>query len=129
MKMHWAAVTGTALVAGAIHGAAWAQANKALAPTGIAEQQEADYRVIAARCGSPAFEHAFDRQSRRMVAAGLIAAGRSPKDVEASITSLRRNSFVLVAASADCPAQLAQLADLQRHRSAMDGMRGKAGAR
>ena len=82
-----------------------------------AEQQEADYRVIAARCGTPAFERAFYNQSRAAVAAGLVNKNRPPADVEKIVTALRRSPFVLVAANADCPAQLEQVADLQKSRS------------
>lgn len=81
-----------------------------------AEQQEADYRVIAARCGTPAFERAFYNQSRAAVAAGLVNKNRPPADVEKIVTALRRSPFVLVAANADCPAQLEQVADLQKSR-------------
>jgi hypothetical protein len=82
-----------------------------------AEQQEADLRVIAARCGTPAFEKSFVRQSREAVKAGLIVKNREPAEVEKNITSLRRNPLVLVAGTSDCPAQLAQLAQLQKERS------------
>lgn len=82
-----------------------------------AEQQEADYRVIAARCGTPAFEKAFYYQSRAAVAAGLVNKNRPPADVEKTVTALRRSPFVLIAANADCPVQLKQLANLQKSRS------------
>lgn len=83
------------------------------------EQQEADLRVIAARCGTPAFERSFHRQSTVIVSAGIIAGSRRPADVEKTITALRRSPIVLVAASSDCPAMLAQLALLQRSRAAL----------
>lgn len=83
------------------------------------EQQEADYRVIAARCGSPAYEKAFFNQSKAAVAAGLVSKNRPPAEVEKTITALRRSPFVLVAASADCPEQLKQLAELKNSRSAL----------
>ena len=82
-----------------------------------AEQQEADYRVIAARCGTPAFEKAFYKQSRAMVAAGLVTKNRDPVQVEKAVTALRRSPFVLVTGPADCPAELKQLAELQKNRS------------
>ena len=82
------------------------------------EQREADLRVIAARCGTPAFESAFFKQSTAAVKAGLISKDRTPVDTEKKITALRRSAFVLVASTSDCPAQLAQLAALQRTRSA-----------
>jgi hypothetical protein len=81
-----------------------------------AEQQEADYRVIAARCGTPAFEKGFFKDSRAAVAAGLVNKNRMPADVEKSVEALRRSPFVLVASNADCPSQLVQLKDLQKAR-------------
>ncbi|MEJ8846570.1 hypothetical protein [Variovorax rhizosphaerae] len=83
------------------------------------EQQEADYRVIAARCGTPAFERRFYHQSRAAVSAGLVSTNRDTVAVEKTITSLRRSPFVLVAASSDCKAQLAQLDALQKQRSSL----------
>ncbi len=80
------------------------------------EQQEADYRVIAARCGSPAFEKAFFKQSRAFVATGIVSKSRHPVDVEKSVSTLRRSPFVLVAAPSDCPAQMAMLKELQKSR-------------
>ncbi|VTU27696.1 hypothetical protein H4CHR_02051 [Variovorax sp. PBS-H4] len=81
-----------------------------------AEQQEADYRVIAARCGTPAFEKGFFKDSRAAVAAGLVNKNRMPADVEKTVEALRRSPFVLVASNADCPSQLAQLKELQKAR-------------
>ncbi|MEJ8854417.1 hypothetical protein WKW79_07550 [Variovorax robiniae] len=83
------------------------------------EQQEADYRVIAARCGTPGFERRFFHQSKAAVAAGLVSTNRDTAAVEKTITSLRRSPFVLVAASADCKAQMAQLEALQKQRSSL----------
>ena len=83
------------------------------------EQQEADLRVIAARCGTPAYEKAFFNQSKAAVAAGLVSKNRPPAEVEKTITALRRSPFVLVAAPADCPAQIKQLDELRRSRSAL----------
>jgi len=91
----------------------------ALASASPEVQQEADYRVIAARCGTPAFEKAFTRQSRAAVAAGLVSPTRDSAAVETTITAHRRNSLVLVAASTACPAHLAQLEAIQRQRSAL----------
>jgi len=88
-----------------------------LASASSAEQQEADYRVVAARCGTPAFEKAFHKQSMAAVAAGLVTKNRPAAEVEKTITALRRSPLVLVAASADCPAQLAQLKALHSSRS------------
>ena len=81
------------------------------------EQQEADYRVIAARCGTPAYEKAFYNQSKAAVAAGLVSKARPPSEVEKTITALRRSPFVLVAATTDCPAQIKQLDALRAARS------------
>ncbi|WP_213953107.1 MULTISPECIES: hypothetical protein [unclassified Variovorax] len=88
-------------------------------PAVSGEQQEADYRVIAARCGTPAFERRFYHQSRAAVAAGLVSTNRDTAAVEKTITSLRRSPFVLVAASSDCKAQMAQLEALQKQRSSL----------
>lgn len=81
------------------------------------DQQEADNRVIAARCGTPAFEKAFYKQSRAAVAAGLVVPHRDPALVEKSITALRRNPVVLVGAQSDCPEQLARLRSIQKERA------------
>lgn len=89
------------------------------------EQQEADYRVIAARCGTPAFEKAFYKQSRAAVAAGLVVKNRDPVQVEKTITSLRRSPVVLVATQADCAAELKRLAEVQKHRG--ETLRSAAG--
>ena len=80
------------------------------------EQQEADFRVIAARCGTPAFEKAFYKQSRAAVAAGLVVKNRDPVQVEKTVTSLRRSPVVLVATQADCVAELKRLAEVQKRR-------------
>ena len=83
----------------------------------VSEQEEADNRVIAARCGTPKFEKAFMRQSTALVAAGRLSAKRTPADVEKTITAMRRNPVTLISASADCPAQLERLVRLQESRS------------
>ncbi|WP_431275308.1 hypothetical protein ACQ858_02710 [Variovorax ureilyticus] len=92
-----------------------------------AEQQEADYRVVAARCGTPAYEKAFFSQSKAAVAAGLVAKNRPPAEVEKTITALRRSPFVLVAAQSDCAAQLKQLDELRSSRGAL--LKSSRGAR
>ncbi len=92
-----------------------------VAPPGAEEQWEADYRVIAARCGSPAFEKSFSAQSRNAVAAGLVSTRTDTAAVEKSIANLRRSSLTLVATSSDCPARLAQLKALQQSRQAALG--------
>ncbi|MGJ7510748.1 hypothetical protein [Variovorax sp. GT1P44] len=93
------------------------------------EQQEADYRVIAARCGTPGYEKAFFRQSKAAVAAGLVSKHRDPVEVEKTITALRRSPFVLVAAPADCAEQLKMLAEVQKSRSSLIKTRRGAQAR
>jgi hypothetical protein len=93
-----------------------AQTTRHSAVPNAAEQQEADYRVIAARCGTPAFEKGFFKESRAAVAAGLVNKNRMPADVEKSVEALRRSPFVLVASNADCPSQLTQLKELQKAR-------------
>lgn len=117
-----------ALIAAAIVGAclsASAQPRPELGSPVASEQLEADYRVIAARCGSPAFEKAFFNDSKAAVVAGLVSKGRNPVDAEKAIAALRRSPFVLVAAPADCPAQLVQLKALQKSRNAtLRAMRG-----
>ncbi|MEJ8820664.1 hypothetical protein WKW80_01275 [Variovorax humicola] len=103
-------------------GMAWPSVSRAAgaaAPSISGEQQEADYRVIAARCGTPGFERRFSHQSRAAVAAGLVSSNRDTAAVEKTITSLRRSPFVLVASSTDCKAQMAQLEALQKQRSGM----------
>ncbi|MDM0017843.1 hypothetical protein [Variovorax saccharolyticus] len=87
------------------------------------EQQEADFRVIAARCGTPAFEKAFYKQSRAAVAAGLVVKNRDPVQVEKTVTSLRRSPVVLVATQADCAAELKRLAEVQKRRGEL--LKGK----
>ena len=82
-------------------------------------QQEADYRVIAARCGTPAFEKSFSRHSKAAVVAGLVSPNRDTVAVEKSITALRRNPLSLVATSTDCPVLLAQLEAVQRQRTSL----------
>ena len=81
------------------------------------EQLEADYRVIAARCGTPAFEKSFYKQSRAAVAAGLVTRHRDPAQVEKTVTALRRNPVVLIGAQSDCPAQIEHLKAIQKERA------------
>jgi len=94
------------------------------------EQLESDYRVIAARCGTPAFEKAFTKRSKAAVAAGLVVKGRDPVAVEKNITAMRRNPIVLVSASADCPARLAQLDEVLKSRNGLvKGEHGRSAVR
>jgi hypothetical protein len=81
------------------------------------EQLEADYRVIAARCGTPAFEKSFYKQSKAAVAAGLVTRHRDPVQVEKTVTALRRNPVVLIGAQSDCPAQIEHLKEVQKERA------------
>ncbi len=88
-------------------------------------QQEADDRVVAARCGTPAFEKGFYKQSKAAVAAGLVVKHRDPVQVEKTVTALRRNPVVLVATQADCPAQLDRLRQIEKDRAKMLGTHRK----
>lgn len=96
-----------------------AQPARAADVAAVTEQEEADNRVIAARCGTPAFEKAFMKQSTALVAAGRVSGKRRPADVERSITAMRRNPVALISASADCPAQLARLSELMKSRGSV----------
>jgi hypothetical protein len=105
--------------------AAAAQSSEGMGAVLSNEQREADYRVIAARCGTPGYEKAFFRQSKAAVAAGLVSKNRDPAEVEKTITALRRSPFVLVAAPADCAEQLKMLAEVQKSRSGLVKSRRK----
>ncbi|MBT2323333.1 hypothetical protein J7E62_13360 [Variovorax paradoxus] len=129
MKARWGFTALASVAVAGIWLPAGAQSAMELALAAPNEQQEADYRVIAARCGTPAFEKAFFRHSRAAVAAGLVSKGRDPVDVEKSIAARRRSPLVLVATPADCPSQLAQLKELQKKRSALVGKTRGRGAR
>ncbi|MBU1360897.1 MAG: hypothetical protein KJ901_19335 [Gammaproteobacteria bacterium] len=107
-------------------GAAWS----ATAPSASEqEQREADDRVIAARCGTPAFEKQFFRSSQAAVRATSIARGRRPEDSEKAITALRRSPFILVSSNADCAAQLDRLKEVMRARPAQRGSQKSGNAR
>lgn len=74
-------------------------------PTGLdvaSLQYEADYRVIAARCGTPAFEKKFFTQSRAFVAASNGHDKEAAARQESAIRSLRRNPITLIGSQADC---------------------------
>lgn len=108
-------------------GASWpaaAQPAVDVSPLSI-EQQEADDRVVAARCGTPLFEKGFYKQSKAAVAAGLVVKHRDPVQVEKNVTALRRNPVVLVATQADCPAQLDRLRQIEKDRAKMLGTHRK----
>jgi hypothetical protein len=108
-------------------GASWPAASQPAAdvsPLSI-EQQEADDRVVAARCGTPLFEKGFYKQSKAAVAAGLVVKHRDPVQVEKNVTALRRNPVVLVATQADCPAQLDRLRQIEKDRAKMLGTHRK----
>ncbi|MDM0075943.1 hypothetical protein QTH90_16180 [Variovorax sp. J2P1-59] len=117
MKAHFEIGAVVAACVIAVPMTANAQSTGSLGSMVSSEQQEADYRVVAARCGTPAYEKAFFKQSKAAVAAGLVSKGRDPAEVEKTITALRRSPFVLVAAPADCPEQLKMLAELRNSRS------------
>jgi hypothetical protein len=93
-------------------------------PALVAQAQvEADDRVIAARCGSPAFEKLFFRNSQAAVRAGLVSNRTSPARVEQAITALRRNPIVLVTANVDCAAQLQRLKQVIKSRNPIGASR------
>ncbi len=128
LKTHLAHGLFAAAVIGIPLGAA-AEPSAVATAAQAAEQQEADYRVIAARCGAPAFEHAFYKQSRAAVAAGVVVKNRDPVEVEKAITAMRRSPVVLVASNSECPDQLKQLAEVQKQRSgSIHGSRKTAAA-
>ncbi|MDN4591735.1 hypothetical protein DBA29_24935 [Xenophilus aerolatus] len=126
----WVAVLLThGLVAAAVLAAApscWAQAQ----PFGLDEaqlQREADYRVVAARCGTPAFETKFFTQSRNFVAASNGNRQDSTARQERAIESLRRNPITLISAQADCKAQSDELKRLLNERSRSHNAHRKPG--
>lgn len=80
-------------------------------------QQEADYRVIAARCGTPSFEKQFFKQSKAAVASGLVEGLANAGAAEKQIESRRRNPLQLVATSADCGDRLALVKTVQQQRA------------
>ena len=122
LSLRW---TGTQIfVAGALvaglpsHTQAQTQPQWSTDPALVAQAQvEADDRVIAARCGSPAFEKQFFRQSQAAVRAGLISDRTNPARVEQAITAQRRNPIVLVTANVDCAAQLQRLRQVVKAHS------------
>lgn len=80
-------------------------------------QNEADYRVIAARCGTPAFERAFFKQSKAAVAAGVVVRNPDSAAIEKAIESRRRNPLQLVSTGADCAAKMSFLKAVQHRRT------------
>lgn len=80
-------------------------------------QNEADYRVIAARCGTPAFEKAFFKQSKAAVAAGMVARNPDSAAIEKAIESRRRNPLQLVSTGADCAEKMSLLKSVQHQRT------------
>ena len=80
-------------------------------------QLEADYRVMAARCGTPAFEKLFTRQSRAFVAAGWIEKTADPAATEKAIETLRRNPLMLVSNRAACDSRMVELKQVMQERS------------
>lgn len=88
-----------------------------------ARQLEADYRVMAARCGTPAFEKQFTRQSRAAVAAGWIEKTVDPAATEKAIETLRRNPITLVSNRAACDSRMVELKQVMQQRS--ERLRGR----
>lgn len=96
--------------------ACWAEAK----PAGLdaaALQNEADYRVVAARCGKPAFEKAFFVSSQQFVAASNDRDRQATARQESAIRSMRRNPITLIGSQSDCKAQGAILQRLMVDRS------------
>jgi hypothetical protein len=80
-------------------------------------QSEADYRVIAARCGSPMFEKQFFKQSNAAVVAGLVVSNRDAATVEKAVEARRRNPLQLVSTRADCAEKMTTLKAVQQQRA------------
>lgn len=105
--------------------ACWAQAR----PTGLTDtalQYEADYRVVAARCGTPAFEKKFYQQSRQFVAASNGQDKEAINRQERTIERLRRNPIALIGSQSDCKVQGDELKRVMDERSrSRSGQRGR----
>lgn len=80
-------------------------------------QQEADYRVVAARCGTPAFEKQFYIQSRQFVAASNGQDKEAIARQERAIERLRRNPLSLIGSQSDCKVQGEELKRVMDERS------------
>ncbi|MDN4592059.1 hypothetical protein DBA29_26610 [Xenophilus aerolatus] len=104
----------TVALAGA--SACWGQGR----PSGLDEaalQYEADYRVVAARCGTPAFEKKFFMQSQQFVAASNGQDKTATARQESTIRALRRNPITLIGSQSDCKAQGDELKRVMDERS------------
>jgi hypothetical protein len=80
-------------------------------------QSEADCRVIAARCGTPACEKQFFKQSNAAVVAGLVVSSHDASKIEKAIEARRRNPLQLVSTKADCTEKMAALKAVQQQRA------------
>lgn len=100
--------------------ACWSQANSAGLDS-AALQNEADHRVVAARCGTPAFERAFFAKSQRFVAASNDHDKQATARQESAIRSMRRNPITLIGSQSDCKSQGAILQRLLAERSKVRG--------
>ena len=98
-------------------------------PTGLddtALQYEADYRVVAARCGTPAFEKKFYQQSRQFVAASNGQDKEVTARQERTIERLRRNPIALIGSQTDCKLHGDELKRVIDERSrSRNGLRGR----
>lgn len=89
-------------------------------------QYEADYRVVAARCGTPAFEKKFYLQSRQFVAASNGQDKEAAARQERTIERLRRNPIALIGSQSDCKLQGDELKRVMDERSrSRNGLRGR----
>ena len=89
-------------------------------PTGLddtALQYEADYRVVAARCGTPALEKKFYQQSRQFVATSNGQDKEATARQDRSIERLRRSPIALIGSQADCKARGDELKRVMDERS------------
>lgn len=112
----WAFCSLSVAVAAAGGASCWAQAR----PTGLdaaALQREADYRVVAARCSTPAFEKNFYVQSQDFVAASNGHDRESTARQESAIRSMRRNPIALIGSQTDCKLQGARLKQIMDERN------------
>jgi hypothetical protein len=89
-------------------------------------QYEADYLVVAARCGTPAFEKKFYLQSRQFVAANNGQDKEAAARQERTIERLRRNPIALIGSQTDCKLHGDELKRVMDERSrSRNGLRGR----
>ncbi|MDN4592144.1 hypothetical protein DBA29_27055 [Xenophilus aerolatus] len=94
--------------------------------TDTALQYEADYRVVAAWCGTPAFEKKFFTQSQQFVASSNGQDKFATERQESTIRSLRRNPIALIGSQSDCKVQGDELKRVMDERSrSRSGQRGR----